>query len=145
VKCICCDTSFLFSVYTFDSQTSRAEACLSSLGQPLTLSSVNVFELENALRLAGWRKLYSPEAISAALAALDADCRSGRLIVAPLNFGDVLEEARRLSATHTLRHGYRGFDILHVAAALRLGAGQFVTFDMQQRRLAQAEGLKLNP
>jgi predicted nucleic acid-binding protein len=40
-----------------------------------------------------------------------------------------------------LRQGHRGFDILHVAAALQLQAAEFLTFDANQRRLANAEGL----
>jgi predicted nucleic acid-binding protein len=145
VKCICCDTSFLFSVYTSDSQTSRAAAYLATMRQPLTLSSLNLFELENALRLAGWQKLYTPDAISSALVAIDADCRSGQVMVAAFPMEKIVEEARRLSTVHTPQGGYRTFDIFHVAAALCLGADEFLTFDVQQRRLATAEGLKLNP
>jgi|LakMenEpi03Aug12_release.lakeMendotaPanAssembly.Ray.scaffolds.fasta_scaffold636056_2 hypothetical protein len=53
----------------------------------------------------------------------------------------VIDEAKRLSATHTLTGGHRGFDMLHVAAALQLKARHFLTFDANQKRLAEAEGL----
>jgi len=39
--------------------------------------------------------------------------------------------------------GHRSFDILHVAAALTIDAKQFLTFDENQRRLAEAEGLSV--
>jgi len=39
--------------------------------------------------------------------------------------------------------GHRGFDILHVAAALILEADEFLTFDANQKRLAELEGLKV--
>jgi predicted nucleic acid-binding protein len=39
----------------------------------------------------------------------------------------------------------RTADLLHVAAALELGASDFFSFDRQQRKMAEAAGLKLNP
>jgi hypothetical protein len=36
-------------------------------------------------------------------------------------------------------------DILHLAFALRLGATDFLSFDKNQRRMAQAEGLAVAP
>jgi hypothetical protein len=41
--------------------------------------------------------------------------------------------------------GHRAFAILHVAAALHLGASEFLTFDTNQRKLATTAGLKLGP
>jgi predicted nucleic acid-binding protein len=57
------------------------------------------------------------------------------------NLAGIVDEAKRLSATHTLLQGHRGFDILHVAAALQIQAAEFLTFDANQRRLANAEEL----
>ena len=57
------------------------------------------------------------------------------------NLADVVVEAKRLSATHTLTGGHRGFDILHVATALTVKAQQLLTFDGNQKKLAEAEGL----
>lgn len=145
MKPICCDTSFLISLYGNDVHTSRAVAFLKRLRQPMTLSLFNEFELENALRFAVWRKLFSAAQVARLLAAFQSDQKSGQFIVAPCNLALALAAARRISATHTANGGHRSFDILHVAAALQLGAGQFLSFDANQRKLAQAEGLKLNP
>ncbi|HEY0255913.1 MAG TPA: hypothetical protein VGC39_00605, partial [Candidatus Methylacidiphilales bacterium] len=112
---------------------------------PLTLSLLNEFELGNALRFAGWRKLFPPGQIGRFLAAFETDRKSGRLVVMACNLASVLTEAQRLSTTYTLAGGHWSFDILHVAAALESGAGEFLSFDANQRKLAQAEGLKLNP
>jgi predicted nucleic acid-binding protein len=38
---------------------------------------------------------------------------------------------------------HRRFDIFHVATALHLGAKEFMTFDANQKKLAQKEGLKV--
>jgi hypothetical protein len=35
----------------------------------------------------------------------------------------------------TVTGGHRAFDILHVAAAVHLGADEFLTFDSNQRKL----------
>jgi hypothetical protein len=47
-----------------------------------------------------------------------ADRVAARLRIEVCNLADVLDEARRLSVTHTLTDSHGGFDILHVAASL---------------------------
>ena len=44
----------------------------------------------------------------------------------------------------TARLGTRTADLLHVAAALELGAECLYSFDQQQRKLARAVGLKVS-
>ena len=145
MKPVCCDTSFLFALYGSDLHTAKALACVRRLTQSLTLSILNEFEFENALRFAGWRQLFSAAQITRFQAAFEMDRKSGRLVVIPCNLAAVLNEARRLSGVYTITGGHRSFDILHVAAALVGKAGVFYSFDANQRKLAQAEGLKLNP
>jgi hypothetical protein len=55
------------------------------------------------------------------------------------------ERARKLSRQTTPQFGTRTADLLHVAAALEVGATGFFGFDLQQRKLAEAAGLKINP
>jgi len=75
------------------------------------------------------------------LAQFDADRAGGRLKIHVCNLADIMDEAKRLSATCTLTGGHRGFDILQVAASLELKAKEFLTFDVNQKKLAEAEGL----
>jgi predicted nucleic acid-binding protein len=145
VKPVCCDTGFLFALYGSDFHTNRALAQVRKLVQPLTLSLLNEFELENALRFAGWRKLFSTAQVVSFLSAFELDKKAGRLVVMPCNLAAMLVEARKLSMAHTPAGGHRSFDILHVAVALECGAGGFLSFDANQRKLARAEGLNLNP
>lgn len=49
--------------------------------------------------------------------------------------------AEELSGRHTEQRGHRRADILHVATAVHLGAAEFLTFDANQKLLAEAEGL----
>lgn len=50
----------------------------------------------------------------------------------------------RLSYRHTAKHGFRTYDILHVASALLLGCDTFWSFDVKALKLAKLEGLKTN-
>jgi predicted nucleic acid-binding protein len=141
---ICCDTSFLFSLYGNDAHTRNALAEVKRLAEPIHISVLNQYELENALRLSAFRKLFPSTSVLAYLADFEADVASGKLVVAKCNLASVVAEARRLSATHTLKHGARAFDILHVGAAIHMAAHLFLSFDASQRRLARIEGLNVN-
>lgn len=137
----CADTSFLFSLYGNDANTKRAVAWVKSHRRALTLTSLNEYELGNALRFAEFRSSIGVGDAALFWTQFEADRASGRLKIQVCNLADVLDEAKRLSATHTLASGHRGFDILHVAASLRLNAKQILTFDKNQKKLAEAEGL----
>jgi hypothetical protein len=50
-----------------------------------------------------------------------------------------------LSYLHTIIGGHRSFDILHVATARVLKATLFLSFDLNQRRLAGAARVPLGP
>lgn len=138
---ICTDTSFLFSLYGHDAHTPRALAWIKSRRTPLSLTSLGEYELANALRFCEFRKVIARGEAALFWAQFEADRTSGRLRIEVCNLADVVEEAKRLSASHTLTGGHRGFDILHVATALVLRARQFLTFDVNQKKLAEAEGL----
>lgn len=142
---LCCDTSFLFSLYGNDAHTSKAIALLRSRRKPLTLTVLNAFELGNALRFAEFRRLLPPGKAAGYLADFAADIAAGVLVVPVCNLAAVLTEATRLSERHTTVEGHRSFDILHVAAAVHLRADEFLTFDAHQKRLASAAGLQHTP
>ncbi len=139
----CSDTSFLFSLYGNDANSPRAVAWAAAATRPITLSPYNPFELGNALRFAEFRKAIQPGEAALYGSQFEAALRQGRLVAAVCNLADILDEATRLSSTHTLAGGHRAFDILHVASALVLGADEFLTFDGNQKRLAEAEGLNV--
>lgn len=137
------DTSFLFSLYGNDAHSPRAVRWLKKHKATLTITVLSEFELGNALRFAEFRKGIAPGEAALFYAQFEADRASGRLHIRVCNLAEVLSEAQRLSATHTLTGGHRGFDILHVATALHLGAMEFLTFDSNQRNLAEAEGMRV--
>jgi len=137
------DTSFLFSLYGNDCHSAAALQWSKRSAAGVLVTSLNQFELANSLRFAECRKYLASGLASLFLSDFEMDLLGGRLIEATCNLADVLAEASRLSAAHTLSGGHRGFDILHVAAARIIGATHFLTFDANQQRLARAAGLKL--
>jgi predicted nucleic acid-binding protein len=62
-----------------------------------------------------------------------------------VNWPVALRLAALLSERHSATIGTRSLDVLHVAVARSLRAGEFVTFDARQRTLALALGLKVGP
>jgi predicted nucleic acid-binding protein len=145
VKSACCDTSFLISFYGNDVKSRNATDFVSSFRGHITLSSLNCYELEQSLHFLVWRKILSPVYRETLQKAFAADCLSGAMQVVPCSLGNVLARAQRLSALYTEVAGHRSMDILIVANALELGVEYFLSFDINQRKLAKAEGLKLNP
>jgi predicted nucleic acid-binding protein len=137
----CADTSFLFSLYGNDVNTPKAVEWMVKQRRALTVTSLGEYELGNALRFSEFRKAIATGEAALFWAQYEADRASGRIQFQVCNLAEVVEEARRLSATHTLKGGHRGFDILHVATAIIVKATRLLTFDANQKKLAKAEGL----
>jgi predicted nucleic acid-binding protein len=141
------DTSFLFSLYLPRPSSADAARILNELDGPLPVSSLLLFEFENAVRLATWlhrqdrSKGFPVQVAQTALARLDSDLDDGVLELVFCDYSHVVDRARKISNIHTWRTGHRGIDIIHVATARYLRARRFLTFDENQRKLAEAEGL----
>lgn len=138
---IACDTSFLFSLYGSDEHSQKAVAWTAQNTRVLYLNSLTHFEFGNAVRFSEFRKAIPSGFAAQYWAGFEAAIAQGRLIVATSNLADVVDEAKRISSTRTLSGGHRGFDILHVASALKMNATHFLTFEGNQKKLAEAEGL----
>jgi predicted nucleic acid-binding protein len=141
------DTSFLCAFYRKQVNSSRAATHFAQMPEALHVASPLLFEFRQSIR---WQvflhtkdpsKGYDRPTAQAALAKLQAEIASGAVVVVPVDWADVASIAERLSAQHTWTEGYRGFDVLHVATALHLGASEFLTFDAKQKDLAESEGL----
>jgi predicted nucleic acid-binding protein len=98
-------------------------------------------ELRNAIRLCVFRRQITTAQREKALHDLENDKAAGVLHAVPLDWPKALKHAESLGRRHTEAMGARGMDILHVASALALKAGRFVTFDGRQRELTRLAGL----
>jgi predicted nucleic acid-binding protein len=145
------DTSFLFSLYLPRPSSAAAARTFAALDGPLPVTTVLLYEFENAARLAAWmnaqdkHKGFTTQVAQIALAHLEADLDDGVIEVIPCDLATIFSLARKLSNARTWRGGHRSFDLLHIAAARHLKAKRFLTFDAAQRKLAEAEGFAVGP
>ena len=142
------DTSFLYALYREQDNSSKADQRFDRLDEPLVVSSLLLLEFRQSLRFQvslhrqDKTKGFLLTVATKMQAALKDDLDSGIIKTAAVEWVAVHGIAERLSAAHTLLGRHRLIDILHVATALHLGAKEFLTFDANQKLLAQAEGLK---
>jgi predicted nucleic acid-binding protein len=141
------DTSFLCAFYRKQVNSPQVAAHFAQMPEALHVASPLLFEFRQSVR---WQtflhhrdpsKGYDKQTALVALSKLQLDIASGAVVVVPVEWADIASIAERLSAQYTWTEGYRGFDLLHVATALHLGASEFLTFDGKQKKLAEAEGL----
>lgn len=141
------ETSFLCAIYREQDNSSRADRIRADIPDPLPVSALVLFEFRQSVRLQvrlhrkDRRLGFGSQEGQAMLRDLQSDLSSGVLEVLPADWAGVFSLAELLSAKHTESGGHRFADILHVATALQLGIETFLTFDANQRALAEAEGL----
>jgi len=139
------DASFVISLYVRRTQTVAATSHVATMQEPIHIATLLRFEVAHAIRRAAFENTIPYQLAMTALAAFEVDIDNGVIVIPSVPWEVVHQEAERLSNAHTLRAGHRSFDILHVATALTLKAREFLSFDVKQRALAVAEGLKVKP
>jgi predicted nucleic acid-binding protein len=134
------DTSFLVSLYILDANSALAAAQMKHARLPILLTPLGELELANALYLRLFRKELAASKVKAAHSLFTNDTQDGIFQTIPL-MPAAWERAKRIARKQTPRLGTRSLDIIHVASALALQAKTFYTFDRNQGKLAEAEGL----
>jgi predicted nucleic acid-binding protein len=138
------DTSFAVSLYVPDIHSSRAIAAMAKMKGAVLITALVEVELCNSIELRRFRKELTAREAKSASWAFEQDIQTGVFSVQPIP-ASAFENARRLARKHTASLGTRSLDLLHVASALTLGAATLYSFDVSQRKLAQAAGLTLGP
>jgi predicted nucleic acid-binding protein len=138
------DTSFLFKLYIFESESDRADDLLQPRDQRPMISWLSEVEMTSALtaRFADAAGALERMASQAAHLQFRLDSQNGLYRIVATDEA-VFERAKALGLHYGPRYRVRALDILHVAAALHHGATAFGTFDKRQASMAQDEGLNL--
>lgn len=148
------DSNFFVRLHLSTDGYEDAKALVSRIGTgghpalPVTwlhrVEVANAFQYHVFLARQGMDVRLSPETAAAALARFLEDVESGSYGAAAQVLPTLLEARfQDLSLRHTARHGFRTYDLLHVASALILGCDTFWSFDRKACRLATLEGLKV--
>jgi predicted nucleic acid-binding protein len=135
------DSAVLVKLYVCEAHSQAALNLIVAARACVPLNRLQELEIFNALRLKAFRGDISADETAAAVAAVAADLRCGRLYRPALDWGAVFAAALELSAANTLSVGCRSLDVLHVAAALAQNCREFVSMDDRQIRVAAAAGL----
>jgi predicted nucleic acid-binding protein len=141
------DTSFLCALYRLQANSRQAAAFFTAMPEPLEVTTLLLYEFRQAVRFQirlhrhDSEKGYPRAEGIKMLADLKSDLVTGQIMMIPAPWPQVHLAAERLSELYTDASGNRSMDILHVATAIELGAKQFLTFDGNQKKLAEAEGL----
>lgn len=145
------ETSFLCAVHRQQDNSPTALAYLESCTTPIDVTTLVLYEFRQGVHFQSWlhrhdkTKGYSAKEAAAMLERLEENLALGIFRVVPVDWTPVHDLAGRLAAKHTPANGARGFDLLHVAAAVELKAKVFLSFDQPQRKVALASGLSVKP
>ena len=133
-----------------DEARSWAESAQLQGDAPLPVTWLHRAEFVNALQLhvffgkqPGHVRVTTEQAASA-LESFRADAAAGQFRNAVPVSSEALDRlVEELALRHTAKHGFRTYDLLHVASALLLGCDHFWSFDARALELARLEGLKI--
>ena len=128
-----------------ESTSAPARAAIQAAPAGLPLTPLILLELRNAFNRSVQQQRITRAQRDALWQDVEADIASGFLVPTPVAQDEVHKKARQLSDRHTPVLGTRSLDLLHVAAALLLGAREFFSFDERQRKAAVHEGLRVKP
>lgn len=139
------DTGFIVSLYKEESTSADANSVMGNTEPPVLISDLSVLEFRNAMNLAVFRNEINDDARVLILERFASDQEAGVFQTLPIPSSELYPTSARLSDTHSSTLGTRSLDLMHLAAALTLGADTFLSFDSRQRAAAQAEGLDVLP
>ena len=137
------ESSFLVSLYNPDANSTAALRTMQASTGDVFVTTLGELEVINAFELRVFRKEASRAEVKSVLTNFERDLRDGVFQFRSL-LDPIFDRARQLSQQTTAKLGTHAADLLHVAAALELGADYLYSFDRKQRTLAQAVRLKLN-
>lgn len=144
------DTNFFTRLYLRIPGHEETARLFNHAGKPLPVSWLHRLETINAFQVHVFASRHpghthiTPEQAAAAHASFRNDLEDLTFLRSvQLEAEELEEQFEALSLRHTHRHGFRTYDLIHVASALLLNCDTFWSFDAKASRLAALEGLKI--
>lgn len=141
------DTSFLCALYRLQDTSERAFEFMERGKREISVSTLVLWEFRQSARYQVFRhqndqtKGFAKNEAERMMGVLASNLEAKALTLKKVDWPDVHSLAEQISAKHTVKGGHRPMDILHLATARHLDLTHFLTFDLNQKKLAQAEGL----
>ncbi len=105
------DTSFLYSYYSADVNSARADSWRQANAVPLPFTLLHRLELRNAIELAVFQKRATASEAAEAWKTVETDI-TGRLMTEPsLSLTDLFVKVQEFVANHTAATGARSLDV----------------------------------
>jgi len=139
------DSAIIVKLYVREATSPDAIRLVGAYAAPYVLTQWQALEVKNAIRLKAFRSEVTVAEMNQSIAAFEQDIATGRWQRPAYTAATIEQKADELSAGHSAILGCRTLDIIHVAAAVVLGAKEFVTFDTRQGALAKQAGLAVKP
>ena len=137
------DTSCLVALYVPNNHTAAALRLRLRTGrQPILFTPLHRLELRTTVRQCAYGGLIKESDARRILRHVEEDLDDGTLIHEPVDWTESLRQAEAVGERLAWTKPCRSLDLWHVAVALEIQAGIFVTFDRDQFALAQAAGLR---
>ena len=110
------------------------------------IETANAFEQQVFLTRNGVPGVHSNPESALVQEAFFLDELQQATVLCPVSLPEAALEAKSLALAHrhTAKHGFRTYDLMHVASALLLGCDTFWSFDDRAKKLARLEGLRTN-
>lgn len=147
------DTNFLIRAYLELGQSPEADRLINRAKQQQTralpITWLHRLEVTNAIQLhvffarSPGQVFITPQQAALAQANFRADLEVENFIyLASIPMPALELQFEELTLRHTAKHGFRTYDLVHVASALLLKCDTFWSFDPKASKLAALEGLR---
>ena len=140
------DTGVALKLVVEEPMSAAVRAFVAARRVPVPFSRLIEVEIENALQALFFRGAITGGQLAGARSLLGSLVRKGQFRRVELSLDKIAAETLSLAPLVTSKTGCRTLDLMHVATAKLLGAGEFVSTDKRQIAAAAVCGLQVvNP
>jgi len=137
------DTSIIVKLYVKEDYSLDVSNRIIENNKAISLTGLHDLEFTNAINLKRFRREITEDEAGYIMSKFYEHESKGIYYRPQLSWAEIFRYAIDLSKNHTKNTGSRSLDILHVASALSMKAGRFLTLDTRQSKLASLAGLQI--